>query len=351
MKLRRPLNRQNHQTLYESPEVRLVFLTRGEDISLIPELERALTELGCKVEVIRFPYFWVITNERLSSLRAFLQQRSANQFLIFCPDSTELFLEEPDFTLTYSAYRSWYSAEKMRIIPHLWSPIKAPVNNRHLVWNSKPPLRIGFMGNSHETSRLAGIIRACPKSVRNWFLNGTYVRYPRLRALVNDCGISTQHLNAFPRIEVLDNLKRQRNYYSDLELDLVERQSFNGSRQEKDEYVEHLSKNTYILCPRGTENYSYRIYETLSFGRVPVIIDTDVVLPPEINWDRLVVRVPYSSIDNLPELIRQDYNRHSSAAFSVRQQEAFSIMAKLQTMRWVQSLAGELLRFSLARGR
>ena len=167
---------------------------------------------------------------------------------------------------------------------------------------------------------------------------------------MNDCGISTQHLNTFLRLEVLDNLKQQRILYSDLELDLVERQSFTGSRQEKDEYAEHLCKNTYILCPRGTENYSYRIYEALCFGRVPVIIDTNVVLPPEINWDRLVVRVPYSSIDNLPELILQDYNRHSSAAFSARQQEAFSIMADLQTMRWVQSLAGELLQLSLTRG-
>ena len=86
-------------------------LLAAKIFALIPELERALTELGCKVEVIRFPHFWVITTERINSLKAFLQQRSANQFLIFCPDSTELFLEKPDFTLAYSAYRGRYNCD------------------------------------------------------------------------------------------------------------------------------------------------------------------------------------------------------------------------------------------------
>ncbi len=329
----------------DAPNLCLVFLTReDDDIPLVPELDRGLREAGYEVEVVRFPYFWIVTTERLNSLKALLKSKLPGHFLVFCPDSTELFLNEPDLTLAYSAYRGWYNSEKMRIIPHLWGPIKAPENKNHLQWNNKPPLRIGFMGTSHETSRLARIVRTSPKWIRKWFLNGTYLRFPRLQALVNDCGISTQHINTFPRIEALNILKRKRPTYPDVELDIVERQSFTGSQQEKNEYVDHLCRNTYILCPRGTENYSYRIYETLCFGRIPVVIDTNVVLPPEINWDHLVIRVPYKSIDDIPELIRQDYNRHSDAAFLARQQEAFSTMANLQTMRWVRGLANELVQ-------
>lgn len=161
---------------------------------------------------------------------------------------------------------------------------------------------------------------------------------------MNDCGVSTQYMNAFLRIEVLDILKQSGPKCLDLGLDIVERRSFTGSERERNEYVDHLSKNTYIVCPRGTENFSYRMYEALSFGRVPVLIDTDMVLPPEINWDRLVVRVPYKSIQDLPELIRRDYNRQSDSAFLARQQEAFSTMANLNSMRWVQGLANELLQ-------
>jgi hypothetical protein len=86
------------------------------------------------------------------------------------------------------------------------------------------------------------------------------------------------------------------------------------------------------------------MYEALSFGRVPVIIDTNMVLPPEVNWDRLAVRVPYGSIDNILGLIQQDYNRQSEAAFLARQQESFSVMADLRTMRWVRALAHELVQ-------
>jgi hypothetical protein len=53
---------------------------------------------------------------------------------------------------------------------------------------------------------------------------------------------------------------------------------------------------TYVVCPRGTENYSFRIYEALGRGKIPVIIDTDMVLPKEIDWDHLSIRIPYESL-------------------------------------------------------
>jgi Exostosin family len=336
---------------HDAPKLCLVVPTwEDHDLPLVPELERALIEIGCKVEVVRFPFFWAPTTEGLNSLRALLRKKSAGQFLIFGPDNAELFLKEPDLTLAYSAYRGWYNSEKIRVIPHLWGPTNAPESTDHLAWSTKPPLRIGFMGTSHETSRLAQIVRVSPKWIRTWFLNGKYLRFPRLRALMNDRGFSTQHISAFARMEALNIVKQKSPSYSGVELEIVERQDFTGSQQERDEYIDCLSKNTYILCPRGSENFSFRMYEALSFGRVPVIIDTNMVLPPEVNWDRLAVRVPYGSIDNILGLIQQDYNRQSEAAFLARQQESFSVMADLRTMRWVRALAHELVQHVNAQG-
>src|SRR5919108_319285 len=57
-------------------------------------------------------------------------------------------------------------------------------------------------------------------------------------------------------------------------------------QQVRREYVENMVESDYVLCARGAGNFSYRLYETLSCGRIPVFVDTDCVLPYEwvIDW-------------------------------------------------------------------
>ena len=52
------------------------------------------------------------------------------------------------------------------------------------------------------------------------------------------------------------------------------------------EFDDNLRAATYALCVRGTGNFSARFYEALSFGRVPLFVDTQCVLPfeDEIDW-------------------------------------------------------------------
>ena len=45
------------------------------------------------------------------------------------------------------------------------------------------------------------------------------------------------------------------------------------------EYFENMENNIYTFCYRGAGNFSYRFYETLMMGRIPVFIDTDCVIP------------------------------------------------------------------------
>ncbi len=45
------------------------------------------------------------------------------------------------------------------------------------------------------------------------------------------------------------------------------------------DFYRNLETNLYNICCRGTENYSVRFYETLCMGRIPIIVDTDMVLP------------------------------------------------------------------------
>ncbi|MEQ9560259.1 MAG: hypothetical protein RIG67_31160 [Rhodospirillales bacterium] len=45
------------------------------------------------------------------------------------------------------------------------------------------------------------------------------------------------------------------------------------------EFVDNLENNLYLLTVRGLGNYSFRFYEILAGGRIPLFVDTDCPLP------------------------------------------------------------------------
>ena len=48
-----------------------------------------------------------------------------------------------------------------------------------------------------------------------------------------------------------------------------------------EDFVQNMQSSLYALCVRGTGNFSYRLGEAFMMGRVPVILDTDMLLPFE----------------------------------------------------------------------
>jgi len=69
------------------------------------------------------------------------------------------------------------------------------------------------------------------------------------------------------------------------------------------EYYENLATGGITFCSRGNGNFSYRFYEALSFGRIPLLIDTDCELPFEysetIKWDNHIIRIPEKEFLNM----------------------------------------------------
>ena len=84
-----------------------------------------------------------------------------------------------------------------------------------------------------------------------------------------------------------------------LKFDPLIRRGFWAPEMSKDdarvEYFNHMERNTFILCVRGAGNFSYRLYESMMMGRIPVIIDTDQVLPFEdiIDYSEFAIRIDY----------------------------------------------------------
>jgi len=325
----------------------LIFLSNRRsdlDFDLPAAFEQAFREVGADVEVVRIPSFAMssLTRRRLQNLKKIIKEKSRTRRVVFHPDITELFLQEADYMVLFSAYRTWYRQEAMRVIPHLRTPIPIPRDIDHLTWNDKPPLRVGFMGRSHSASRLANYLLRSPKWIKELCLRGSYHKYPMLLAAMNELKIPLANINAFARTETLNLLKAEKHNYPQIALELVER-NFSGSEAERNEYSRHLARNTYIICPRGGENFSFRIYECLNAGRIPVIIDTNVVLPQEINWQKVSVVVPYESLDRLYEIILNHYETQSPRDFIERQREAFSTMNVLHNLHWIKDFVTQLL--------
>lgn len=87
--------------------------------------------------------------------------------------------------------------------------------------------------------------------------------------------------------------------------------------QERSEFLDNLGSNPYSLCIRGSGNYSIRLFETLAAGRIPVMLDTDQVMPMEssIDWSGLGLEVKISELDSLGEGILNFHESLESESF------------------------------------
>jgi hypothetical protein len=82
-------------------------------------------------------------------------------------------------------------------------------------------------------------------------------------------------------------------------------------------YAEILARSRFVLCPRGRGTSTFRLYETIAAGRVPVIISDDWVPPSGPDWDAFSLRVPEKSAWTLVDLITdrdRDWRAMSAAA-------------------------------------
>lgn len=74
-----------------------------------------------------------------------------------------------------------------------------------------------------------------------------------------------------------------------------------AQRTARRDYVQNMIDSDYTLCVRGAGNFSFRLYETLCSGRIPVFIDTDSMLPYDfaVDWKQYCVWVDQREIDQI----------------------------------------------------
>lgn len=68
----------------------------------------------------------------------------------------------------------------------------------------------------------------------------------------------------------------------------------------REEYINNMRESDIVLCCRGAGNFSFRLYECMSLGKIPLIIDTDLALPcsDEIDWEKTSIITQGDGINN-----------------------------------------------------
>ena len=120
------------------------------------------------------------------------------------------------------------------------------------------------------------------------------------------------------RRKVLNLLSKSKEIQTNFQI----RNSFGGQKINSRKYIlefwQNMLKSPYTLCVRGAGNYSARFYESLAMGRIPVLVNTDCILPLDnkINWKQHCVIINGTNVDNLAEILTDFHNNLSSNSFN-----------------------------------
>lgn len=186
----------------------------------------------------------------------------------------------------------------------------------------KKPI-VGFCGTTSSTGKLATITKfSSPTAITKWVLSqgsiaqktdrrivegmSLQVRAMALRLLAANKGIDSH-------FDVTDD---HTTYYAE---DIANKVFL------EDLFIKNTRKCDYVLCIRGSGNYSGRFYMALSAGRIPVVVDTDIVIPFESELN--IVKIPTNSIESIGDFILEHFNNTTDQEFQemkLKNQDAYN---------------------------
>lgn len=85
-------------------------------------------------------------------------------------------------------------------------------------------------------------------------------------------------------------------------------------------FAEVMRRSKFVLCPRGYGTSSFRVFETLHAGRVPVIISDEWVEPSGPDWELCSLRVREADVKKIPALLEaqeRNFEKMSQNALQV----------------------------------
>jgi len=100
------------------------------------------------------------------------------------------------------------------------------------------------------------------------------------------CGLNSKY-----RQKTLSLLQQNTNVDTEF---IIKTQFWGGCPHNSDiinQFQNNIQQNHFTVCNRGAGNFSMRFYQVLSCGRIPILLNTDMVLPfeEELDWDDIIV--------------------------------------------------------------
>jgi len=103
---------------------------------------------------------------------------------------------------------------------------------------------------------------------------------------------------------------------SEIDSRFILRRRFGGNAgtAEREEYARNMLACDYAVVARGRGNFSFRLYEAMSAGAIPVYIDTDGRLPFDdaIPYGELFVWVPASDVSRIADHVDRFHAAHDA---------------------------------------
>lgn len=219
------------------------------------------------------------------------------------------------FILRYGGYR--FLPERNRIqIPPMADDLLMRYRGGHLNIRKKKEdtPSIGFTGWARLSLRqhIRTIVKELPIRVRG-------VCDPRYRACIK---------GVLWRRKTIGILQRS----AAIVFNLRARASFSGNpktargdmRTLRTEMIKTILDSDYALDVRGDSNDSTRLFEILSLGRIPVIVDTERNFPfsDKVDYSSFALRIDFRDIKKLPELVTAFHKNISPERYEEMQKNA-----------------------------
>ena len=81
------------------------------------------------------------------------------------------------------------------------------------------------------------------------------------------------------------------------------RGSADSLSEARSRYRDVVGRSKFVLCPRGAGTSTFRLFEVLAAGRVPVIVSDDWVAPEGVQWSKVSVRVRENDVAAIPRVL------------------------------------------------
>jgi hypothetical protein len=134
------------------------------------------------------------------------------------------------------------------------------------------------------------------------------IRPKEQKPVIGFCGAITHQIRSM----ALDQFKhRDPQYITNF---LIRNQFWGGNPDDPSlrmEFIDNTIDSDFVICARGAGNFSYRLYETLSAGRIPIFIDSNTPVPFEdhLKLDQYFPVVKQDEICNITDIVLNFWNR------------------------------------------